>query len=204
MSDDDNKGSESQRPNQKYNLSKDDSSVPAQGLTFYYSRERRLANAPESVRNMYREQKKSRFALFSVLLADRPRRFLFFVIILLCAAILVLSTTGYLDTSYSLNGNRIEIDGTHFEGSTIILLKKKARNSNAYSGAIDIAVSIPMPLQADGSPPLEGDYPVFYHRIFFSMEKEEVYRFAIPFDSAELLMVLQSEKNTVQLKLIPK
>jgi len=199
---DDKTGSE--RPNQKYNLSRDDSSVPEGGLTFYYSRERRLANAPESVRNLYKEEKRSRFALFGALVADRPRRFLFLMIVLLCAVILVLSISGFLDTAYTLSENKLEINGARFEGTTIIVLKKNAKNSSAYNGAVDIAVSVPMPLQEDGSLPSEGDYPVFYHRVFFSAEKEEVYRFAVPFDHPELLMVLQSEKNTLQLKLIPK
>ncbi|MCL2210671.1 MAG: hypothetical protein FWB95_01980 [Treponema sp.] len=188
-----NEKKENQRPNQKYNLSRNSGEVPPEGLTFYYNRERRLANAPESVRDMYKEQKKTRFGLFSVLVADKPRTFLFAMIVLLCVAILVLSLTGYLDTS-TFDGNRLDITGTHFEGATIILIKKSARNNNAYSGAVEIAVSVPQ----------EDDFPVFYHRIFFSMEKEEMYRFAVPFDSAELLMVLQSEKNTLQLKLIPK
>ena len=201
---DDEKDDKTRRPNQNYNLSRDSCEAPPEGLTFYYNRERRLANAPESVQNLYKEQKRTRFGLFSVLVADRPRRFLFMMIVLLCAVILVLSLSGYLDTSYTLGGNKLEINGTLFEGSTIILLKKKAEKSNAYSGAVDIAVSVPMLLQDDVSAPLEEDYPVFYHRVFFSMDKEETYRFAVPFDQGELLMVLQSEKKTLQLKLIPK
>jgi len=191
-----NDESKSKRPNQNYNLSRNSSDVPAEGLNFYYSRERRLANAPESVQNLYKEERKTRFGLFSVLVADRPRRFLFMMIVLLCAVILTLSVTGFLDTSYTLDGNKLEITLTPFEGTSIIMIKKSMKNSGAYSGAVDIAVSVPAEEQ-------DSDYPVFYHRIFFSIEKNETYSFAAPFVSPELLMVLQSEKNTLHLKLIP-
>jgi len=212
MSDDEkDDNAQSRRPNQKYNLSRNGEEVPADGLVFYYSRERRLKNAPESVQNMYKEEKKSRFGLFSVLVADRPRRLLFVMIILLCAIILILSVTGFLDPHHTFDGNRLEISGTNFEGAAIILIKKNVRFPNAYSGAVDIAVSVPVESASHESfspdSPDKTDQiqvPVFYHRIFFSMEKEEVYRFSVPFDSPELLMVLQSEKNTLQFKLLPK
>jgi len=190
-------GSQPERPNSKYKLSRsDDVQKPdEEGLAFHYSRERRLANAPKEVQDLYKEQKKGGFGLFTSLIADKPRRTLFVIIILLCAAILILSATGYFDTFHSLDGNRIDITGTSFEGITIISIKKTVRNTEAYSGAVDIAVSVPV---------TSDDFPVFYHRIFFTLEKEEMYRFSVPFDSPELLVVLQSERNTTQLKLIPE
>jgi len=49
---------------------------------------------------------------------------------------------------------------------------------------------------------LEND--VFYHRLFFSLEKEEQYSFTVPFDSNELLFVLQTEKKTLKVKISVK
>jgi len=179
------------RPNAKYNLSNQDSKVnPESGLIFHYSRERRLAKAPENVQNLYNEQKKTVFGLFGVLVADRPRRILFFMIIFLCALIMVLSTLGFFDDSQMLDGNKVEITGTIYEGNTIIIIKKTVRNNNAYTGAVDAAVS---PITRE-----EGDqYQVFTHRIFFTMENEEQYRFAVPFDTPELGIVLQSDKDVI-------
>jgi len=191
MSDDNN------RPNAKYNLSYPDTagSTP-EGLVFHYNRERRLAKAPESVQDIYKEEKKSRFGLFSALVADRPRRMLFFMVVLLCGLIFILSTLDFFDTSYMLEGNKIEITGTLFEGTTIVIVRKTVKNQEFYTGAVDIAVSV----SAENA-----DYiPVFYHRIFFTMDNDEIYRFAVPYDSDELLMVLQTEKNSLKISFKPE
>ena len=196
MSDDEQAGEK--RPNAKYKLSNPDSKINTEGgLTFHYSRERRLANAPEEVQNLYKEQKKSRFALFGVLVADRPRKILFFMIIFLCVLLLALSALGFFDNSHNLDGNRIEVTGTIYEGNTIISLKKTAVNADAYTGAVDIAVS---PITGEAG----GQYHVYPHRVFFTLEREERYRFAVPFDSPELGIVLQTEKSASQFTIIPE
>jgi hypothetical protein len=190
-----NKG---QRPNAKYALSNPDSAVKAdEGLTFYYNRERRLEKAPEAVKNLYKNEPQKRFGLVHTLIADRPRRILFFIIIFMCLAILALSFFGYFDTSYTLDMNRIDITAAGYEDTTYVVLRKTAQNVNAYSGAVDIAVSVIA--QSD-----EEQYPVYYHRIFFTLEREEVYRFAVPFVAPELLMVLQNEKNTLHIRFKPE
>ncbi|MDR0322866.1 MAG: hypothetical protein LBI12_00295, partial [Treponema sp.] len=45
---------------------------------------------------------------------------------------------------------------------------------------------------------------VFYHRISFSPEKKEEYRFVIPFDAPELLVIVQTEKSTISINLKPE
>ena len=184
---------EKQRPNAKYKLSRDKVPDSADGLTFYYNRERRLENAPDSVKELYREGKPVKFGLIHSLVADKPRRILFAIIIIMCLAILVLSIFGYFDSSYLLDKNKIEITAAAFEGTTIIILKKTTRSQNAYTGAVDIAVSPEVP-------PGEEQYPVFTHRVFFTLNNEEVYRFAVPFDTPDLVMVLQTEKNALHIK----
>jgi len=185
------------RPNADYELSYPDKNnkINPENLTFHYNRERRLANAPQSVKDLYAEKKKSRFGLFGSLVADKPRRVLFFMIILLCALIFILNALGFLDNAYMLDGNKIEISGTIYEGTTYVVIKKTVRITDSYTGAVDIAVS-PAGQTADAGDQL----PVFYHRIFFSMNYEEVYRVAVPYDSPELLIVLQSDKDTLQMK----
>jgi len=182
-----------QRPNKKYELSKDRSTDPAEGLTFYYNRERRLEKAPEALRKFCNDETQYKTGLFYSLTADRPRRFLLAIIVLMCFAILVLSIFGYFDKSYSLDNNKIEITAAAFEGTTIVVLKKTSKGLRSYNGAVDIAVS-PAVQSAD------EQYPVFSHRVFFSMENEESYRFAVPFDTPALVMVLQTEKSTLQIK----
>ena len=187
------------RPNANYKLSKPDNAENINGeekLTFYYNRERRLAKAPQSVRDLYASEKTpGGFNLLRPLVADKPRAVLFFTILIICAAIFVLSILGKFDSSYLLDGNKIEIRGTVYEGTAIVMLRKTAANerNTPYSGAVDIAVS---PAVQAGE-----EFPVFFHRVYFSLEPVEEYRFAVPFDSPELLMVIQTERSILKIKL---
>jgi len=181
--------SESEKiPNEKYKLSNSGT------VTYHYSRERRLANAPSEIQNLYKEQKPLRFNLFGPLVADKPRRVLFFVIVILCIGIFLLSRLGFLDASYRLDGNTIDVSGTFFEDTTIVILKKTAANADAYTGAVDIAV-FPITEETDS---------VFYHRIFFTLEKEEVYRFVVPFEDPQIGIILQNEKSFLNIVFNPQ
>jgi len=186
------------RPNANYKLSKSDDEVPDKndGLTFYYDRERRLEKAPQSVRDLYAQDRRYRFNLLRPLIADKPRAMVFFTILFICAAIIVLSILGLFDKYIMLSGNKLEITGTVFEDTTIVILRKTAKDSSAYTGAVDIAVSVPV---AEN-----GLYRVFSHRVFFTLEQVEEYRFAVPFSYPELLVLLQNEKSTTSLKLKPE
>jgi len=192
-----------QRPNANYKLSKGDDidiAYEKENLTFYYNRERRLAKAPQAVRDLYKnkDQKFNKFNLIKPLVADKPRAFIFTSIVILVLMILVLSVLGYFTKTYKLEGNKLEISGTIYEGTTIIIVKKTINGkSQVYTGAVDIAVSPPAETE-------DEQYPVFYHRIYFTFDTEEEYRFAVPFDSPELLMVLQTEKSSLRIKFTPE
>jgi hypothetical protein len=182
-----------QRPNSKYKLSKQNIK-PGQeeNLNFHYSREHRLASAPVGVRDLYDEQSNKRFNIFSPLVADRPRRILFGTIIILCIVILIFYTMNLFNKTYSLEENKLDIRATGYDGTAIVILKKTANNTSAYSGAVDIAVS---PVAQDET----EEYPVFYHRIFFTLEQIEEYRFVIPFDPPQVAMVFQTDKNSLKI-----
>ena len=185
------------RPNANYKLSNENENVDGE-LTFYYNRERRLEKAPQAVKDLYDENKKnSQSGFIKVLIADKPRAMVFFTILIMTGVILILSLLNKTDSSYSLDGNKLEISGIKYEGMTILAIRKIRKNTEtAYSGVIDIAVS---PVAQEGE-----KLSVFYHRVFFSMENEEDYRFTVPFDSPELLMVIQTEKNTLKIRYKPE
>jgi len=187
------------RPNAKYALSNSNEGGPKAGekLNFYYNRERRLENAPDAVKNNYKNEQPVRFGILQALVADKPRRFLLIVIVLMCVGILALSFFGYFDTSYILEGNKIDITAAGYEGTTIVIIRKTAKSKDFYSGAVDIAVSVVVQSEQEL-------YPVYYHRIFFTSENEEGYRFAVPFEGPELLMVMQNEKNSLHIKFKPE
>lgn len=186
-----------QRPNAKYKLSNEDNADIAyekENLTFYYNRERRLSKAPQSVKDLYKEQKVNKFNLLQPLIADKPRAVVFFTIIILSLTILLLSTMGYFNKTYTLERNKLQISGTVYEGTTIVAVKKTISGKlPVYTGAVDVAVSPP-------AETADEQFPVFYHRIYFTLEPEEEYRFAVPFDSPELLIVLQTEKSSLRIK----
>jgi len=188
------------RPNEKYKLSKGENSFNPENekLTFYYNRERRLEKAPQIVKDLYANpvKKQNRFNLLRPLIADKPRAMLFITILVLCAIIFIFSLLGYFDGFHKLEGNKIEISGNIFEGTTLIVLNKSINGKTPYTGAVDIAVSVPV--QPD------EDMPLFYHRVYFTLEQEEVYRFIVPFDSPELLIVIHADKSDLQIKFKPK
>lgn len=183
------------RPNANYKLSKpDNDTIGEENLVFHYNREHRLAKAPQSVRDLYKENKYSKFNLLRPLIADKPRATVFFTIVILCVVILMLSFLGYFDRAYTLDGNKIGISARGYEGTAIIVLKKTVKNgAEAYTGAIDIAAFPAVQEESEQS-------PMFIHRIFFTFEPEEEYRFVVPFDSPEIFMHLQTEKSIIKIK----
>ena len=192
------------RPNANYKLSKPDNAVvPEEELVFYYNRERRLAKAPKHVRELYEEKKPNRFGwlgFLGILVADTPRKIMFFTIILMCVLIWLFSFFGFIDSPFNLDGNLVKVSATVYEDSTILLINKRVKAHNAYTGAVDTAVSFPVAVSNDEEGRIE-DSPVFYHRIYFTAEKHERYSVAVPFDSPELLVVLQTEKKQIKLKI---
>jgi len=188
------------RPNSNYNLSYPDKpeGESKESATFYYNRERRLASAPKAVQDLYKETKPGRFGLFGVLVADRPRRALFFTILILCAIIIIVSRIGLLETTAVLDGNKLDISGTIFEDATIVLIKKTARKADAFTGEVNVFVS-----EHDMSKS-EEVMPVFSHRIYFSLEKNEAYRFAVPYNSGELWVFLENDKSKLLINFKPE
>ncbi|MDR1839395.1 MAG: hypothetical protein LBQ93_07440 [Treponema sp.] len=191
---------EKKRPNANYKLSKPDTDYnpSEEELVFYYNRERRLAKAPASVKKLYSEKIQRSFNLFRPLVADKPRAILFFTIVVISIMIILFSLLGVFSKYYSLDGNKLEITGTIYEDNTIVVLrktinKKAINNRSVYTGAVDIAISPAVQRE-------DGQYPVFYHRIYFTLEQEEEYSFVVPFDSPQLAMILQTEKSTLKIK----
>jgi len=191
---------EKKRPNANYPLS--GQNVDENNLVFHYSREHRLAKAPQAVRDMYNKPRQPyRFNLFRPLVSTRPLAIMFGSIIIACILILIISALGLAGSSYNLDGNRLFLQAIQYEGAVIVVVKKTipkdifTRLSSAgpaYTGAVDIAVQPVIKTNADQEP-----QAVFYHKIFFTFEPEETYRFSVPFDAKELAVVLQTEKKTL-------
>jgi hypothetical protein len=199
MSDDEEK----KRPNANYKLSGEN--VRNDDVVFYYNREHRLAKAPQAVRDLYKEQPKQKFSLFRPLLSSKPLTLMFASIVILSLVILSVSFLGLLSDSYVLEGNRLSIRAVKFEGTIIVAVDKTIKKTGmarfissdpAYTGAVDIAIQ---PLIKTGEDGLFQPEDIFLHRIYFTLESEEYYRFSVPFDTEELALVFKSEKSTLAL-----
>jgi hypothetical protein len=175
------------RPNAKYPLTEKKNGK--EELVFYYSREERLARAPKPVQALYGEAPKKKFGFFRALTATKPLAILFVSIMIFCAFIMILSIFDLAGSRYTLGGNSLGIRAVKFQDETIVVLVKTVRDGKeAYTGLVDIGVSPAASGESD-----DADYPVFTHRIFFSLRDEEEYRFSLPFAADELVMVLQGE-----------
>jgi len=189
---------EKKRPNANYQLSKND--VNEGELVFHYNREHRLAKAPQSVRDLYKTKPPRSFSLLKPLVSTKPLAMLFATIVVICILIMVISIMGLAGNSYNLDGNRLSFQAMQYEGAVIMTVKKAipkdifARFSSTapYSGAVEIAVQPVIKAAADQEP-----QAVFYHKIFFTLEPEEIYRFSVPFDTQELAIVVKTEKKTL-------
>jgi hypothetical protein len=84
------------------------------------------------------------------------------------------------------------------EDVTYLAVLKKADSERAYTGPVDVAVSI---YQKEG----EGgeDMPITAHRIFFTLESEEDFRFSVPFTGPELILVFRAEDVLATLRVKP-
>jgi hypothetical protein len=194
---------EKKRPNANYKLSNE--KVSTEGIVYHYNRERRLAKAPQSVRDLYKAEPVQRFNFIRPLVRTRPLAMMFATVVVASLLVLVISVLGLASNSHNLDGNQVSIQAIRYEGATIMIVKKTIKKSvlgrvsslsPAYTGAVDIAAQ---PLIKPGT---DQDLPpqdIFYHKIFFTFEPEESYRFTVPFDSGELALVLKTEKKTIGL-----
>jgi hypothetical protein len=183
------------RPNAEYPLSRE---KEGDDIAFYYSRDRRLAKAPESVRSLYRDEPKKKGFIRS-LTATRPLAILFGSILVISAFITVLAIFGGAENSWMLGGNRISVQAMKFQGATYLVLNKTVKDRNVYTGLVDMAVAPEVPGGQEDTP-----YPVFRNRIFFSLKEEEEYRFSVPFEADRLVVVLQGEKSSLEFTVISK
>jgi hypothetical protein len=165
---------------------------------FYYSRARRLERASEAVRAMNEPGPPKRIKGFRALTASKPQGFLLMSVILLAVVLVILS--GVLsreDTSTMLGGNAVAASALGFEGTTYVTIKKTVKQEDrAYTGTVDLAVSEALP---PGEESGGRELPISTHRIFFSLEPEEEYRFSVPFEASRLLILMRAGEELVRL-----
>jgi hypothetical protein len=187
-------------------------------LVFHYSREHRLARAPQSVRDLYDASPASKLGVVKALTGGtRSGIFLLVTIVVVCLFLAVLSRGLRESGGTKLGGNALTISALKFpsrvaegltdgggsgvfasvDAVTYIAVTKKAGSGKVYTGPVDIAVSI---YQKEGA----SEMPIATHKVFFTLEPEEDFRFSVPFGGQELLMVFRAEEELVTLRVKPE
>jgi hypothetical protein len=169
---------------------------------FYYSRERRLEKASPAVRAL-NDGTPLRPSLSKTLFATRAHVLIFVTIILLCAMFGMASRISGRDKGLKLGGNTVALVLLREEGTLILgIAKSMPASGEAYTGAVDIAVSPVMPKSKEGETAAEVP-PVFTHRIFFMPVESETYRAVLPFTGNDFLVLLRTdtEQKSVRIKI---
>jgi hypothetical protein len=158
-------------------------------VIYHYSRDHRLARASEAVRALNDEAPPPRPNLFRTLTATKPLALLFITIIIMVVFISLATLLTASDGGIVLGGNTLTVSALRFQGTTYLKMKKTCKEDDrAYTGAVDVAVStVQSGTEKSESPPIAA------RRIFFSLNPEEEFRFSVPFEAPELLLLVQSE-----------
>jgi hypothetical protein len=163
---------------------------------FYYSRERRLERASKAVQAINKPGPAMKGGLVRVLFATRSGTLLFITIVILCIFMLFIYYTRDRNSGVKIGGNSVSVSALRYSGSTYVEIKKKGLGDDYYTGTVDLAVSIPQKLIAG------EEAPIVNRRIFFTLEEQEEFRFSLPFDAPELILLMQAgnEIKTFQIK----
>jgi hypothetical protein len=172
-------------------------------LMFYYSRERRLERASPEVRALNESGPPRKTGLFRTLTATKSSAFVFFSIIIICAAMVLFSflnnsgRTRILDTE-------IAVSAVKGGDKSYITVQKIVTGTNPYTGAVNIAVSVKKDTPNDSSRENNLPDPMYLETLYFSLEKEEVYRFIAPMTGETLLVLAVLDDQTALFKVKPR
>jgi hypothetical protein len=171
-------------------------------VVYYYNRERRLERASARVRELNKPGPPMRGGVIRVLTATRSLTVLFLTVVLLVIMSFIMSYRAPAMGGKTLGNNTIRASAAASEGSTFITITKTiASKESPYTGAVDIAVSSVLSSQEKQ----EGiQAPVSAQRVFFTLEEEEEYRFAVPFIAKELLILMQGGEQRITFRIKPE
>ena len=191
---------EKKRPNANYRLSK--TNVNPKEITYHYNRDRRLERAPQSVQDLYYKEDQPRRGLLKIASGGKVQLFTMVAILLVSVLALVVTILGREGDTHDLEGNRVSIQAIRYEDLVIMALRKTIPNRRQflslrpvrtpYTGVVNIEVLPVYPPPSEHAALMGG---IFFHRIDFTDESPEFFRFTVPFDSDELEVVLRTENR---------
>jgi hypothetical protein len=167
---------------------------------FRYSQERRLEKAPRAVRD-FNKNKGKRPTVFATLTGNKANATLLITIFVFCAFLSIISRALSDKNVYKLEGNSITVSAARYEGNTFVVVKKQAEKADAYTGAVDVAISpekrnhSPSDAETSGEEP-----PIFTSRLYFMPEAYEEFRISAPLEIEYALILMQTETERVVIK----
>ncbi|AEJ19585.1 hypothetical protein [Gracilinema caldarium] len=161
-------------------------------VTFYYSREQRLARAPEKVQLLHSGAFACRPGLFRSLVATKSMAFLLLAILMLSTTALVMSYLLNRESNQNLLGNVFTVEAFRFQGATYVALKKQAITKDAYSGPLEVAVS-PYLKESEMQ-----QFPIEIQKLVIGLQQSEEYRFSVPFEAEKLVMLFKCKDEMLK------
>jgi hypothetical protein len=161
---------------------------------FHYSHERRLEKTPRTVRD-FNQTKGKRPAVFARLTGNRTNATLLIMIFVFCVFLSIINRVVSDKNVYKLEGNSLAVSAMRYEGNTFVVIKKQAEKADAYTGAVDVAVS---PEKRSSS---SEESPIFTSRIYFMPEANEEFRISAPLEIEYALILMQTETERVVIKI---
>jgi len=167
---------------------------------FHYSREHRLSKASQAVQDL-NAGKNRQLPLVQRLFGHRNNIIILVSLVFIIGAYSLVSRfSGGTEGSINLGGNTLAVEMIK-EGEIPILgiVKKTPKKGEAYTGAVDIAVSPVMQKSKDTD--AKELPPVFTHRIFFTGEDSEEYSISVPFGGTDFYILFRTYDEQKSLKI---
>ena len=160
---------------------------------FYYSREHRLSRASQVVRD-HNENGSEKTRVKKGFFGSRSNSIVFITIILIIVGFGIISRLQQRESNLILGGNKLTLLIFEEEGVYLLgIIKSTSANGNAYTGAVDLAVSPEMSKMSEEG----GIPPVYNHRIYFGPGESELFRITIPFEGKNFLVLLTNGEESI-------
>jgi hypothetical protein len=166
---------------------------------FHYSREHRLKRASPAVRALYDEDATKPGAVKNMV--GRKSNLFLLVSILMVCVMLALTSRIPGEKGVKLGGNTVAlaIVRTNSDELSMLIQKTAASSGEPYTGAVAVAVSPVISKEDKGKTP-----EIYTDKFFFTPAEKEDYRFELPFEGEDFLVVLQTEYERKGLRIKAK
>ena len=162
-------------------------------IIYYYSREKRLKRASKTVRDFNNTPPPRKSGLFRTLTSTKPLAFLFVSVITVSLAVIILSRFLQVEMVRTLGNNTVIVSILASGDNSYVTIEKTIKSSGAYTGAVDIAVSVSA-----------EETLIHVEQVYFGTEAEEVFRFIVPFRGNKMVVLMEAGSEHVLFTITPE